>query len=64
MFVTVFDNFKLQIQYIAKNDWETWNERNARLNKQKKMSASELRDKKSQLERQLEAAREEQDAPM
>jgi len=52
------------IQYIAKNDWETWNERNARLNKQKKMSASELRDKKSQLERQLEAAREEQDAPM
>lgn len=53
-----------QIQYIAKNDWETWNERNARLNEQKKISASELRDKKIQLERQLEEARKEQDAPM
>ena len=53
-----------QIQYIAKNDWETWNERNARLNELKKMSASELRDKKIQLERQLEEERKEQEVLM
>ena len=51
-----------QIQYIAKNNWETWNEQNARLNKKKKMSASKLRDKKIKLERPLGAARKEQEA--